>query len=73
MKYKELSLALTMEYIMFSDEAQISDYAINAIQTMYKLRVINGVGTNTIAPKSFATRAEFAAMLNRYMALETTP
>ena len=58
-------LPVTMEYIIFADEDQISGYASGAIQTLYKLGVIGGLGDRTIAPKGDATRAQFAAMLQR--------
>jgi hypothetical protein len=69
MSYKEWNLPVTREMIIFADDAEISDYAKAGIQTLFKLRVINGVAENTIAPKSDATRAQFAAMLNRLTTL----
>ena len=35
-----------MSYILFADETVISDYAMDAIQTLNKLGIINGTGTN---------------------------
>lgn len=57
----------TQEYIYFADEAEISDYAKDAIQTLNKLGVLNGIGDNHIAPRDSATRAQAAAMLRRFV------
>ena len=45
---------------------------MDAIQTLNKLGIINGTGTNTdgqitIEPRGYATRAEAAALLHRFM------
>ena len=45
---------------------------MGAIQTLNKLGIINGVGTNAdgqviVNPKGNATRAEVAAMLQRFL------
>ena len=62
------NIPLTMEYRIFADEGEISDYAKNSMQTMNKLGIINGKGGNIIDPQGFATRAEVAAMLHRFTA-----
>ena len=72
MSYLEINLAVPAQWIIFADEADISDYAMDAIQTLFKLGIINGTGTNAdgqivINPKGNATRAEAAALLHRYM------
>ena len=69
MDYKEIVLPVTLQWIFFTDEADISDYAMNALQTLNKLGVINGIGNNVINPKGDATRAEAAAMLHRFAKL----
>jgi hypothetical protein len=69
MKYAEISIPRAQEYIMFADEAQISDYAKAAVQTLHKLGIIQGVGGNTIDPKGMVTRAQLAAMLRRFIEL----
>jgi hypothetical protein len=66
MEYKGVNIPVTQQYIIFADEAEISDYAKNAVQTLNKLGIINGVGENRIAPKGNATRAQVAAMLHRF-------
>ncbi|MDR0905661.1 MAG: S-layer homology domain-containing protein [Oscillospiraceae bacterium] len=67
--YIDAPLAVTQQYIIFADEAQISDYAKNSIQTLFKLGVIGGVGNNTINPTGNASRAEAAAMFDRLVKL----
>jgi len=54
---------------MFADEAQISDYAKEAMQTLHKLGIIQGVGGNAVDPRGTATRAQLAAMLRRFLEL----
>jgi hypothetical protein len=61
----EADLAVTEQYITFSDETQIADYAKSAIQTLFKLGVLQGVGGNAIDPTGGTSRAEAAAMFDR--------
>jgi len=60
---------VTPEYRVFADEDAIAGYAKDALQTMNKLGIINGKGGGVIDPKGAATRAEFAAMLHRLLAI----
>jgi len=74
MIYKEIVRPVTAQYLFFADAEDISDYAMEAIQTFNKLGIINGTGTNDegqtkINPKGNATRAEAAAMLHRFLEL----
>jgi hypothetical protein len=57
----------TRQFSVFADDAEIADYAKNAIQTLYNGGIINGVGSNAISPRGSATRAEVAAMLHRFI------
>ena len=71
MAYKKINIAVTANWIFFADEAYISDFAMNAIQTFYKLGIMKGVGTDSegrviIDPKGDATRAQAAATLRRF-------
>jgi hypothetical protein len=52
--------------VVFSDEADIADYAKQSVQSLYCGGIINGVGVNAFNPKGSATRAEVAAMLHRF-------
>ena len=72
MNFKEIYLAVTAQWIVFADEADIYSYAMDAIQMFYKIGVINGTGENAngqavINPKGNATRAQAAAMFHRFM------
>ena len=52
----------------FADNAQISDYAVSAVNTLKAINILNGSGNNMFYPKAFATRAEAAQMI--YKALD---
>ena len=72
MNFKEIVLPVTAEYRIFADESAISDYAMDAIQTLNKLGIINGIGTNAqgqtiIDPKGHATRAQAATLLMNFL------
>lgn len=67
--YINADYVITEEYRIFADEAEIADYAKNAVQVMNKLGIINGKGNNMIDPQGKATRAEVAAMLRRIQKL----
>ncbi|MBQ2897621.1 MAG: S-layer homology domain-containing protein [Clostridia bacterium] len=47
----------------FNDYAQISDYAKEAVSALAAKGIINGMGDNTFAPKSTATRAQAALLV----------
>jgi hypothetical protein len=70
MDYKGLSFNLTMQYVLFADEDEISGYAKNSLQTLYKLGVISGNGGGGVSPKVAATRAQAAAILQKYAGLQ---
>lgn len=74
MDYMQINLPVTQQWIIFADGSDIADYAMDAMQTFNKLGVVNGTGVNAegqtiISPKGDATRAQAAAMLNRFAAL----
>lgn len=50
-----------------ADAASVSDYAEDALLWANQNGIVNGVGSNTIAPKDKAQRAQVAAMLARYL------
>ncbi|MEF9988401.1 MAG: S-layer homology domain-containing protein, partial [Christensenella sp.] len=56
--------AIRMDY---TDLAEISDYASEAVMFCTMKNIMSGKGNNTFAPKDNATRAEIAAILQRYM------
>lgn len=54
----------------FADRSSVSSFAVDAVDTIYRFGIINGVGNNIFAPKNTATRAEVAQMLNRFIYLQ---
>lgn len=65
-KYKEVSV--TDEKTNFTDEAAISDWAKNDVQTAAALGIITGFEEGDFKPAEGATRAQAATMLSRLMA-----
>ncbi|MDR2770592.1 MAG: S-layer homology domain-containing protein [Clostridiales Family XIII bacterium] len=63
----ERKLPVLRPFIAFADEGDISEYASEAIETLYCAGIINGRPGNLFDPKGIATRAEVAAMLHRFM------
>ena len=51
----------------YVDGHQVSDYAVEAMVSMVNNGVIQGKGSNNIAPQDEAIRAEVAVMLNRLL------
>ena len=50
----------------FSDKADISDYAVEAIRAMTKAGIVNGYEDNTFQPHHTATRAEAAVLIAKF-------
>ena len=74
-KHIGAELIVTDEWIEFADESDVSDYAMDAIQLLHKLGIINGVGKNEagqtfIDPKGRTTRGQAAALLHRFITLD---
>ncbi len=53
----------------FKDADSVSDYAKTAVKWAVEKGIITGKGGGMLDPKSDATRAEMAAMLQRYCQL----
>ena len=53
----------------YTDAGSVSTYAEKAVQWCVKNRILTGKTASTLAPKATATRAECAAMLQRFAAL----
>jgi len=51
----------------FADDDEISGYAREAVAAMQRAGIINGKGGNRFDPKGTASRAEVAAMLERFV------
>ena len=59
----KLSDENTSESEQFTDEAEISDYALNAVQLLRKMGIVNGYEDGSFRPLGTITRAEAAKML----------
>lgn len=51
------------EYIPFTDDAYISDYARSAVEGLAASGIVNGAPDNSFSPKSGCTRAEAAKLI----------
>lgn len=51
----------------YSDYENISDYALNAMTWSVNIGMLSGRGNNNLAPQSYATRAEVATILERFI------
>lgn len=69
-KNLNLDINATGDARIFDDEANIADYAKEAVSVMQKAGVINGDETGNFRPEGSATRAEAAKVI--YMLLEST-
>jgi len=65
--YASIKLPAVNEYTGFSDDAAIFDYAKTNVKDLYIAGIINGKPNNMFDPLGTATRAEFAAMMNRLL------
>ena len=61
----DIKLPVTMEFRVFKDSNNISDYAQNAIQYLNKISIVNGVANDTINPKGILNVKELVALLSR--------
>ena len=61
-------LGTDTQYITFVDSADISDWAMCSIQTIYKLGIMQGVGNNNFAPKDNYTTEQAIVTLVRVYA-----
>lgn len=58
-----------MQIREFADYEEISDYALEAMTWAVNVGLVKGRGNNNVAPKDFATRAEIATILQRFIQL----
>ena len=65
LKYTGLNLPTKMVYARFNDDADIANYAAEAIKKFFESGIIAGKGNGIFDPKGNATRAEVATMLMR--------
>jgi len=65
-QYMDYELPKERDAMVFPDDAVISDYAKSAVAALYQAGIINGKEDGNFDPLGNATRAEVAAMLNRF-------
>lgn len=63
----EISIPVTMNYLTFADSDDISGWANNAVQTMNKLGIIQGVGNDRINPKGNTPIEQAIVMTIRFI------
>ena len=66
-QYKGDELTYTEEKPVFADAKSVSKYARDSVRLMQNMGIVNGRGGNKFAPKAFASRAEIAAVISRYL------
>lgn len=68
----DVSVGKDTNILSYNDAANISDYAYSALQWACGAGIMNGDGSGNLNPKSSATRAEVAAMLQRFITSAVT-
>ena len=63
----DVSVGENTNILSYDDFNQISEYAIEDFQYAVGSGLIKGKTESTLNPEDFATRAEFAAILNRFV------
>ena len=66
---KTISVPVTEMYFLFDDEAEISEWASEAVQVMCNMGIMQGVGENKFAPAEiYTTEQAIAAIVRVYAA-----
>ncbi len=65
--HKGMEAVTLAENLHFVDSNEISEYAVSAMNWAVGCGLINGKTENTVNPKDFATRAEIAVILHRFI------
>ena len=68
-RYSKQTVQSTDAVKAFKDANSISKYAVPAVAWAVQNHIVNGMGNGTFAPQGLSTRAQLAAVLNRYMEL----
>ena len=58
-----IELSKSVVYKSFSDEVNISNYALDSIKTLFEAEIIKGNDNNQFKPKDETTRAEVAVII----------
>jgi hypothetical protein len=69
---KELDVSATYDLSGYTDTDEISDWALDAIKWAVSKGIIHGRSSTTTAPKDTSTRAEVAAVFNRFVRARST-
>ena len=64
--YKGYDVTASTDLSGFNDMSEISDYALEAMQWANAAGIVNSTSDTTLDPKGSATRAQMAAMLQRF-------
>ncbi|MCL2163979.1 MAG: S-layer homology domain-containing protein, partial [Oscillospiraceae bacterium] len=62
-----ITLPRAQNYTGFTDDADIANYAKEAIERFFRANIIGGYPDGSVKPQSEATRAEVAAMMMRFL------
>ena len=65
--YKGLDVTASSDLVNYSDAASVSDWAKESVTWAVGENLISGVTDDTLAPQACATRAQVAAILQRYL------
>lgn len=71
-EYKGTDVSQHSDLSIFSDHGKISAYAYDALSWANSIGLVNGVGENKLDPTGAATRAQAAAILERYDKFDST-
>ena len=66
-QYKGMDAVTLEENLHFTDADEISEFAVSAMNWAVGTGLINGKSATTLNPKDNATRAEIAAILQRFI------
>jgi hypothetical protein len=66
---KQLSDIVTTQEVKYADEGSISSWARSNVRIATSLGLMSGVGSGKFNPAGFATRAEAAVVLKRFLNL----
>ncbi len=65
--YKGIVLPVLFEGEVFTDKNEVSSWAVQATEAMYKAGILRGKGNGKFDPKGMASRAEVAQMFMNFM------
>lgn len=63
MKFMDINIEDNEKDMLFKDRDEISEYALEAVEALYRAGIINGVSPERLDPKGTATRAMVSQML----------